>query len=264
MELVGAKEIRSRGVLPFACLESKIARVIGSDRRFRHTRRRDGCGVFRRREIAARRFRRVEELRLLCLECGSPRSNLGLLPLAALAVEISAVKLLAQLAQRPVTVLDIGTRHTERGTNLLLMSGVRAQRLVGCAEGGLELRKIGRRALELGADAARNGIALASLFFCTLTTRSRVAETLLRNGDLSAQLLGALALVGDESAELRAPGLSGRAGGEGSIPRRFRGAKTLFFRGHFRAKARDSLLESEKIAAPGVHLAGSVRDLESQ
>ncbi len=107
MQLVGAKQIRSRGVFPLARLQSKITRVIGGSGGFGDTSRRDGGGVFRCGQIATRCLRRVEQLRLLGLECRSSRGNLRPLALTALSIEIRAVQLLAQLAQRPVTLLDI-------------------------------------------------------------------------------------------------------------------------------------------------------------
>ena len=76
--------------------------------------------------------------------------------------------------------------------------------------------------------------------------------------------MGSLALIGDEPPELRASGLGGRALGEGRITCGFGAAKTLLFRRHLCAKARDAPLEPEKIAAPRVHLTRGVRDFQRE
>jgi hypothetical protein len=217
MQLLGAKEISSRGIRALARLERKITRIIGGSGGFCDTRGRDCSGIFRRRQITARCFGRVEQLRLLRFECGSSHDNLRPLALATLSVEIRAVELLAQLAQRPLTLLDVGARHAECGANFLLVPGVRAQRFVRGGERGFELRQLARRAVELSADATRDGIPLAALLFGALPARSRIAQPLLGNRNLPPQLLGTLALIGDESAKLRASGLGGRPGGEGNI-----------------------------------------------
>ncbi len=99
------------------------------------------------------------------------------------------------------------------------MPGVSAERFVSCAERGFELRQLARRTLELSADAPRYRAALASFLFRALPTRRRIAQPLFGNRNLSAQLLGTLALIRDESAELRASRFSGRAGGESRVAR---------------------------------------------
>jgi hypothetical protein len=217
MQLLGAKEISPRGILPLARLESQITRIIGGSGGFCDTRGRDCSSIFGCRQITARCFGCIEQLRLLRFECGSPDYNLRPLALAALPVEIRAVELLAQLAQRPLTLLDVGARHAECSANFLLVPGARAQRFVRGGERGLELRQLARRAVELSADATRDSITLAALLLGALPARSRIAQPLLGNRNLTPQLLGALALIGDESAKLGASGLGSRPGCEGNI-----------------------------------------------
>jgi len=255
MQLVGAKQVSSRGALALAGLRGKRTPVIGGDGGFSHTRCRDRSRIFCRREIATRCFGRVEQLSLLSLESRSARRDLGLLPLAALSVQVGAVELLAQIPQRPFALLDIGARNAQCGANFLLVPRVGIESSVRGSKRGLELRKLARRALELGANASRYLIALASLFLRTLPPRSRIAQPFLGDRNLSAQLLGAFALIGDETAQLGAPGFGGSASGERSVARPFGGAKPRFFRGDFSPKARYSLFQSEEISAPRVHLA---------
>ena len=67
------------------------------------------------------------------------------------------------------------------------------------------------RALQLAAHTPGNRISLAALLLGALTTRCGVAEAFFGDGDLAAQLLGALALIGNESRQLGAPCFGGRA-----------------------------------------------------
>jgi len=219
VQLVGAQQIRSRGSLSLAGVEGKITRVVGRNGGFGDTCRRYGRGIFCRGKIATRCLRCVEELCLLCLERRSSRDDLRPFPLTALPVEIGAVQLLAELPQCPLSVLDIGARHAERGSNFLLVPRVRAQLVIRGGERGFELRQIARRALELGAYASRYRISLASLLFRALAPRSRIAQPFFGDCNLAAQLLCALALIGDESTQLGPSGFRGRASGEGGIAR---------------------------------------------
>ena len=168
MQLVRAKKISSSGVLPLTRLESKITRFIGRDSCFGDACRRNRGGVFCCRQIPTRPLRRVYEVRSLGLECRSSRGNLRPLPLATLPVEIRAVQLLAQLAQRPISALYVGTRHAEGGANFLLVPSVTAQGFVRRGKRGLELRQLTIRPLEFGTDAPRYRIALAPFFFRAL------------------------------------------------------------------------------------------------
>ena len=174
------------------------------------------------------------------------------------------MQLFAQLSQRALTLLEIRAGGAQTAANFLFVARVRAERFIGRPQSGFELGKLGGRALQLSAHAAGDRISLAPLFLRALAARSRVAQSLLGDRDLSAKLLGALALIGNQPRELGPSRFSGGSLAQSGVARRLRVSEALFLGGHFSPQQRDSLLEPHQLAAPRVHLARCVRDLERE
>src|SRR6478672_12800932 len=105
---------------------------------------------------------------LLGLEARPARRKLLALALGALAIEMRAVELLAELAQRALPMIETRARDAQIGAHFFLVSRVGSQGLVGRLEGGLERRQLGGGPLELGAHPSRDRITLAPLFLGAL------------------------------------------------------------------------------------------------
>ena len=210
VQLVGAQQLRTRRALALTRLMLRVTRVVGGAGRLRDAYRRDRGRIFRRRQVPARGFGRVEKVRLLSLERRSPHGELVTLPLRALVVEIGAVQLFAQLAEHPLTLLEIEARSAETGAHLFLSARVSAQSLVGGLEGSSELRELCRRTLQLAAHTTRNRVTFAALLLGALATGHGVPQSLFGHRDFAPERLGALALVRDQSRQLCAAGFAAR------------------------------------------------------
>ena len=120
MQLFRAKQISTGSAVALARTLKNFAGVIRSSRRFRDSGSGDCRCVFRGSEISPCGLGRVKELCLLRLQRGPPCGQVLALPLTTLVIQFGAVQLLAQLAQRPVTLLQIRARDTELGAYLFL------------------------------------------------------------------------------------------------------------------------------------------------
>src|SRR4051812_15555909 len=206
VQLVDPQQLGSRGALAIASLIARIARFVCGGGGLGETRGRDCRSILGGSQVAARCFGGVEEMGLLGLQRGTPSRQFLTLALGALPIEVRAVKLLAQLTERSLALLEARARDTEVGAHFFLVPRMRGKCVVGILQRALERGELTGRALELGADATGDRVALASLFLGARATRHRVAESFFRDGDLATQLLGALSLVGHESRQLGATG----------------------------------------------------------
>jgi len=185
VQLVGAQQLRARRALALARLVLRIPRVVGDAGRLRDAGGRDRGRVFRCCEISTSGFGRVEKVGLLSLERRSPHGELVTLALRALVVEIGAVQLFAQIAERPLALLEIEARRAETSADLFLSARVSAESFVGGLEGSSQLCQLGGRALEFAAHATSNRIAFAALLFGALATGHGIPQSLFRNRDFA-------------------------------------------------------------------------------
>jgi len=168
VQLLGAEEVGTRAALPLARLHEHVARVVRGGGGLCYKRRGDRGRILRRGQFSSGCFGGVKELELLGVECRSAGRDLRTFALAALAIELGAMELLAQVAQRTLAVFHIGASDAESRANLFLVPRVRAQSFVRYSLCSLELRELTGGAIELAAHPSGGGVTFAPLFFSAL------------------------------------------------------------------------------------------------
>ena len=80
------------------------------------------------------------------------------------------MKLIAQLAQHTLTLLQIGSGGDQAAADLILVLSVGSKRLLRGVECGAQVGELHTRALELSTNPTGQGIAFATLLLGTLTS----------------------------------------------------------------------------------------------
>ena len=203
-------------------------------------------------------------MNLFALEHCSTLGDLFSFSFRTLALEIYPVQLFTQITQSALTLFEIRACLAEICADLFLMLCVNTESCLGGAERCLEIGELCRCPLQLTADSTRERVPFAALFLGALSSRHRVAQSLFGNRHLAAELLRALALIGNQSGELGTTSFGSRALGEGRISLYLGDAKALLCRGDLGPQRSDPLLEASQLAKPGRHFAGRVGDFESE